>query len=273
LSELVVTDLAVYPVKSLRGISLPIMHFDVRGPLMDRRFIVTDAAGHFLTQRRYPKMCLVQVEVRGEVYALTAPEMPTLVIDPARDPCVQRHSVVVWQDRVDACDVGAEAADWFSAYLHRPCRLYFMPDDSVRAVDPDYGRSGDRISFADGFPVLLITEASLDVINRALPEPIAAERFRPNIVISGCEPFAEDRWRRVRIGGLEFDVVKPCSRCAIPSIDPLTGNRQRAVAQTLTRLRRRGDGVYFGQNLIHRGSGSIGVGATAVVLESGESSV
>lgn len=274
MSELVVTDLTVYPIKSLRGISLPSLHFDKRGPVMDRRFMVTDAAGHFLTQRQHPKMCLVQVEARGDVYALSAPDMPTLVVDPAHDPDGCSHRVVVWHDTVTACDVGEEAAHWFSTYLDRPCRLYFMPDDSVRPVDPQYGRAGDQVGFADGFPVLLITEASLEAFNRELQHPVTAERFRPNIVVSGCEPFAEDSWRRIRIGALEFDVVKPCSRCVIPSIDPATGARQRAVSQALTRLRRRGGAVYFGQNLIPRGgASSVSLGDSVVVLESGEPSV
>jgi uncharacterized protein len=229
--------------------------------------VVTDQHGHFVSQRQYPKMCLVQVELRGDVYVLTAPDMPPLAIDPARDPCAQLQTVVVWNDRVGACDVGAEAAAWFTDYLGANCRLYFMPEHSVRPVDPQYGRSGDQVGFADGFPVLLMTEASLDAINRELPEAIGAERFRANIVISGCAAFAEDKWRRVRIGALEFDVVKPCSRCVIPSIDPATAQKQRVVTETLTRLRRRDGKVYFGQNLIHRGQGSVCLGDTVTVVE------
>ena len=266
--ELVVTDLTIYPVKSLRGIALAEMPFDARGPLMDRRFMVANAAGRFLTQRQHPNMCLVQVERRGDMLALSTAKMPTLLIDPARDPCTERATVEVWGDSVAACDAGDEAAAWFSAYLGVACRLYFMPDNSVRAVDPAFARNGDQVGFADGFPVLLITEASLDAINRELPEPVGAERFRANIVVSGCDAFAEDQWRRVRIGATEFDVVKPCSRCVIPSIDPLTAAKQRVVAETLTRLRRRSGKVYFGQNLIHRGHASVRLGDTVTVLES-----
>jgi hypothetical protein len=141
-----------------------------------------------------------------------------------------------------------------------------MPEDSVRPVDPDYARSGDQVGFADGFPLLLITEASLQAFNTELGMAIGSGRFRPNIVVAGNAPYAEDEWRHLRIGSIEFDVVKPCSRCVIPSLDPLTAQRQPIVSKTLARTRRRGDAVYFGQNLIHRGLGSIAVGDSVTVL-------
>ena len=144
--------------------------------------------------------------------------------------------------------------------------MYFLPEDSVRPVDPAYAQAGDRVGFADGFPLLLTTQASLDAFNRELPSAIGMERFRPNIVVAGSEPYAEDGWRRLRIGEIEFDVVKPCSRCVIPSIDPQTAQKQAVVVQTLSRLRRRGDAVYFGQNLIQRGTGDIKRGDSVAVL-------
>jgi uncharacterized protein YcbX len=151
--------------------------------------------------------------------------------------------------------------------------MYYLPDDEVRAVDPVYARSGDQVGFADGFPLLLISEASLAAFNAQLsiasagaPTAIGSERFRPNIVVAGNAPYAEDEWRKLRIGAIEFDVVKPCSRCVIPSIDPLSAERQPIISKTLARTRRRGDAVYFGQNLIHRGIGTIKVGDEVVVL-------
>lgn len=260
-----VTGLAIYPVKSLRGIDLERMSIAALGPNGDRRFVVTDGAGRFLTQRQHPRMCLVQVARQDECLVLTAPEQRALVLD-ERHASDIRTAVTVWRDSIEACDMGDEAAAWFSAYLGCAARVYYMPGDSVRAVDPAYAQSGDRVGFADGFPLLLTTQASLDAINSELPNAIGMERFRPNIVIGGTEPYAEDSWRRVRIGEIEFDVVKPCSRCVIPSIDPQTAQKQAVVVQTLARLRRRGDAVYFGQNLIHRGTGVVKRGDSVVVL-------
>lgn len=259
-----VTQLAIYPVKSLRAVPLQAMTFDRRGPAWDRRFIVCDGSGEFLSQRQHPRMCLVDVVMHDTEFVLSAPAMPVLHLEPIHAGA--HTQVTVWGDRVTALDMGDTAAQWFSRYLGVDARLHFMPDDSIRPVDPTYGRAGDTASFVDGFPVLLITEASLHAFNASLPQPIGAERFRPNIVIDGDLPYAEDGWRRLRIGAIEFDIVKPCSRCVIPSIDPLTAEKQSYVVQALAKTRRRGDAVYFGQNLIHRGVGTIAVGDALAVI-------
>ncbi len=266
MSTVTVSELAIYPVKSLGAVNLFRMRFDGFGPARDRRFVVADNNGRFVTQRDYPRMTLVQVALRDQTLELSAPSLPAFSFSIPEAEDIERKEIVVWRDRVQACDMGEAAAAWLSSHLGVDVRLYYMPDDSVRAVDPQYGRKGDRVSFADGFPVLLIGAASLAEFNRALSEPIESLRFRPNIVVAGAEPYAEDTWRRVRIGAIEFDVVKPCSRCVIPSIDPRTAQKQAVVTQTLARLRRRGDAVYFGQNLIMRGSGEIAIGDTVAVI-------
>jgi uncharacterized protein YcbX len=261
-----ITNLAIYPVKSLRGIELQDMSVGALGPLGDRRFVIADSKRRFITQRQISRMCLVDVEWNGERLQLQAPGCAELSVAVSQ-AVGARTPVMVWRDTVDACDMGDAAAVWLSAYLGIAARLYFMPDDSIRAVDPMYARAGDRVGFADGFPLLLIAQASLAAINSELSEAIGADRFRPNIVVSGSTAYAEDEWRRIRIGAIEFEVVKPCSRCAIPSIDIATAQRQPIVAQTLARLRQRGDAVYFGQNLIQRGEGRIAVGDIVTVLE------
>jgi uncharacterized protein len=265
-SKLTVTELAIYPVKSLAGISLSTMSLGARGPQFDRHWMVTDPLGQFLTQRQQPRMCLIKTALHPDALELSAPDMPVLRLPLSAATAGARSSVTVWRDTVQAFDVGAAAADWLSAYLGIACRLHCMPVDSVRAVDPNYAQSGDQVGFADGFPILLITESSLQAFNAELPMPIGSERFRPNIVLGGNAPYAEDAWRRLRIGSIEFDLVKPCSRCVIPSLDPLTAERQPIISKTLSRLRRRGDAVYFGQNMIHRGLGSIAVGDSVTVL-------
>lgn len=269
---LTVSELTIYPVKSLGAINLPRMRFDDFGPAGDRRFIVADRKGRFVTQRDYPRMTLINVAQREGAIDFSAPDVPmfSLVIpniSSTESGGAVVKDITVWRDSVKACDMGDAIAAWLSSYIGSDVRLYYMPGDSVRAVDPQYGRVGDRVSFADGFPVLLIGAASLEELNRALPEPIASLRFRPNIVVAGAAPYAEDKWKRVRIGAIEFDVVKPCSRCVIPSIDPLTAQKQLVVAQTLARLRMRDRAIYFGQNLIPRGTGEIVLGDIVSVIE------
>jgi uncharacterized protein YcbX len=138
----------------------------------------------------------------------------------------------------------------------------------VRRLDLDYARPQDQTGFADGFPFLLISEASLADLNRRIGRTLPMQRFRPNLVVRGCAPYAEDHWRRIRIGGVGFRLVKPCSRCIIPSIDPATGERDGSEPlATLSRYRQTGNKVYFGQNLIHDGPGRLAVGDRVVVLE------
>jgi len=264
--KLQVTGLAIYPVKSLTGIALTGMELGPLGPCGDRRYILVDEHNRYVTQRQYPRLCLLSAIPQGGRLLLQGPGLADLMLDPeAIDP--RRTLVSIWGDDVAACDMGAAAAAWFSDFLQRPARLYFMPDDTQRQVDLRYARPGDRVGFADGFPILLTTQSSLEAINSELPQPIGMERFRPNIVVGGCAAFAEDSWRRIRIGAIEFDIVKPCSRCVIPSIDPRTAQMQKIVTQTLFRLRRRDGGIYFGQNLIHRAHGTIAVGDSVSVIE------
>jgi uncharacterized protein YcbX len=141
-----------------------------------------------------------------------------------------------------------------------------FPDDSRRAVDPDYAAPADQVGFADGFPFLLISQASLDDLNARLDQPVPMLRFRPNLVVSGCGPYAEDGWKRIRIGDIEFRVAKPCSRCIIPTIDFATGERAREPLQTLMTYRKRDNKVYFGQNLLHDAGGRLEVGTQVEVL-------
>jgi hypothetical protein len=174
---------------------------------------------------------------------------------------------VVWGDSVRAEAAGPEADDWLSRSLGVPCRLVCFARDAVRSVDPAFSRATDQVGFADGFPFLLISQASLDDLNRRLAQPVAMLRFRPNLVVAGGEAFAEDGWRRIRIGGLAFRVAKPCSRCIIPTIDPLTGQRGVEPLRTLNSYRKRGKQVYFGQNLVHESPGRLAVGMPVEVLE------
>lgn len=230
--------------------------------------MIVDGNNQFLTQRQLPPICLIAVLVDAQGLSLSAPGQDGIDVEFPVRAC--RRQVTVWRDQVIAQDCGDAAADWLTAYLGQACRLVFMPNNFQRGIDPEFparAAAAELVSFADGFPLLLTCEASLLALNKRLPQPIAMERFRPNVVIAGGHAFAEDDWKLLRIGNVEFSVVKPCARCAIPSIDPVTATRQPAVLKTLAAFRRRGNAVYFGQNLTHHHSGVIEVGDSVEVLE------
>lgn len=259
------TELWRFPVKSLRGARFAALKVGPRGFVHDREWMVVDAAGRFLTQRQQARMALVDTSVASGMLRLGAPGMPDLRV--ASDRPGAPLTVEVWGERCAALAPDPAADAWLSRFLETPCRLVRLPPQTVRTVDPAYAAATDQVGFADGFPFLLISQASLDDLNRRLDTPVPMLRFRPNLVVAGTEPYAEDRWRRIRIGTLSFRVVKPCSRCVIPTIDPDTAERAAEPLRTLLSYRRREQKVYFGQNLLHDGSGELAEGMAVDVLE------
>ncbi len=261
-----VSELWIYPVKSCAGHQVEAVTLDRFGPAGDRRWMVIDADGNFLTQREHPRMALVQVEMldRGGLRLATAGSSCEVALPP---PGTAARNVQVWSDQVTAVDAGDAPAAWLSQNLGTACRLVYMPNDSSRPVDPEIARDGQTVSFADAFPLLLISQASLDDLNSRLPQPVPMNRFRPNLVVSGCEPFAEDGWRRIRVGSVEFDVVKPCQRCSIPSIDQATAERDGSINRVLASYRRFDRKILFGQNLLYSGEGRIAVEDPVTVLQ------
>lgn len=247
--------LYIYPIKSLRGIALDHCAVTSRGFEHDRRWMLVDAKGKFLTQRQQPRLALVSVALGPEALLVTAPGMDALQV-PYHLQQGDALRVKVWGDECEALGAGESRDRWFSHYLGVECHLVYMPESTQRHVDADYAVSThDVVSFADGFPFLLISEASLEDLNSRLTgkgeTAVPMKRFRPNLVVSGCEAYAEDQWRDIRIGALDFKVVKPCSRCVVPTIDTETGVKAREPLLTLTEYRKRENKVYFGQNLVH----------------------
>jgi len=259
------TQINIFPLKSARGLSVSVSRVGAFGPEYDRRWMLVDQSGHFLTQRKYPQMSLIDVALTEQGLQFQAPAMEELLV--ARPEVGESRLVTVWKDQYEARDAGEVAANWFSRFLDIPCRLVYMPDETFRPINPKYVRHRQPVSFADGFPFMLISEASLDDLNSRLEQPVEMKRFRPNLVVRGCEPYEEDYWRRVRIGMIEFEVVKPCSRCAIPNINPATGVREREPYLTLASYRTNDFGVCFGQNLVHCHEGLLQVGDAVEVLE------
>jgi len=258
-----------FPLKSAAGESLQRCASDSLGLLGDRRWMVVAAGtGRFLTQRVLPRMALLQAHWQGDTaLKLAAPGMPELLVRVPDDKTMR--CVQVWSANPVVPDAGETAAAWLSDVLGQACRLVYLPEDDGIQVDLDYARLGERTAFSDGFPFLLIGQASLDDLARRVGRPLEMLRFRPNLVVSGAEPYAEDGWKRIRIGQLTFRVVKPCSRCVIPTLDPATGERapDREPLNTLLSYRKGPGGVFFGQNLIAEGRGELELGMPVEPLE------
>jgi uncharacterized protein YcbX len=265
---MVVSSLWVFPLKGGAGIPVSDWPLDSFGLLHDRRWMVIDGDGVFVTQRSDPSLGQVRPAIDGE----------SLVLQSATGECripltpggADTARVRVWADEVDAIDCGDDAAAFISRHLGRSARIVHMPDSTLRPVDAAYAGEGGRVSFADAFPLLIIGDGSLDELNGRLEAPIEMIRFRPNIVVSGVAPHGEDAWRRVRIGEVECDVVRACARCMVPTIDPGTGTAGREPTRTLAGYRRWDGKVWFGQNAIHRSGGTLHTGATVHVLEAGD---
>jgi uncharacterized protein YcbX len=259
-----------YPLKSAAGESLGETGLDALGVAGDRRWMVVDAGtGRFLTQRLLPQMSQLQARWQGaEQLLLRAPGMSELrVALPGRR--AELRAVTIWRDSLQVPDAGEAAALWLSQLLGRACRLVQVPAAYARQVDTAYAEVGDKVAFADGFPLLLIGQASLDDLSARVGRPLEMLRFRPNLVVAGSEPYAEDSWKRIRIGALEFRVVKGCSRCIMTTLDPQTGERSadREPLNTLKTYRQREGEVYFGQNLIACGEGQLALDMPVQVLE------
>jgi hypothetical protein len=232
-----------------------------RGITHDREFIVTDPNGRFMTQRELPHLAQIQPTFADDGrLAFAATGMAPFDIAPT--DAGPRRDVVVWRDTVIAVDQGPLIADWLSTFLHTPVRLVRMPADTVRQVDQNFApRPSDQVGFADGYPLLLTSEESLDDLNSRLNWPLPMNRFRPNVVVRGAaKPYAEDEWAELCIGEVRFSGVKTCARCAITTTDQVTAERGLEPLATLAGYRRIGRGVLFGQNLVHAAPGRIFVG-------------
>lgn len=277
-ADLRVGRLFVYPVKSARGMEVREWPVDRRGLLLDRRFMVVDGAGRFVTQREEPRMALVRVGLQvpaagadraradSATVTLSAPGQGDCAFAARFDADAERAAVVVWQDTVRAKLAPATVSAWWSAFLGRAVRLVEMPDDELRAADTTYAAPGTPVSFADGFPFLVVTSGSAAQVSEWVGAPMAVERFRPNVVIDGSRAFEEDHWASLRCGDITLDLVKPCSRCTITTVDPGTAARGKEPMASLVRHRRRGSKLLFGENAVHRNLGVMRVGDAVTVL-------
>jgi uncharacterized protein YcbX len=268
-SALVLKQLFVYPVKSLAGIEVSRWPVVATGLRYDRQWMLVDQHGRFLSQRRLPEMALIKTALTESELILSAAGQADLHL-PLQAQSETELEVEIWHDQCRASLLDQQVNQWFSDFLHTDCRLVFHADQTVRAVDPDYALASDQVAFSDGFPFLLVSTESMHSLNQAMGLSLPIIRFRPNLVVTAGEPYAEDRWREIKIGELAFRLPKPCSRCMVPTIDPDTAKRGKEPMQTLQKLRKWQKHVYFGQNAIHNQSGELAVGMPVTVIKSGD---
>jgi len=253
-----VSRLFRYPVKSLPGLEVESLSFDDFGPRGDRRWMIVDQSGRFLTQRKFPQLALTGVSVDGDTVVVTVPGHGRHRLEATE----RSRQVVVWRDQMFATEEAGGASEAFSRWLGLPVSLVFMPDSTFRQVDTRYVPERRRVSFADGFPLLLVNQASIDQVSRWVGRSMDVRRFRPGIVLEGADAFVEDDWQAVRIGSMVIDLVKPCSRCIMTTVDPETGEKddRGEPLKALSRFRRSADGPLFGVNGVHCDTGEIQVG-------------
>jgi hypothetical protein len=262
-----VSEIYIYPIKSCRGIAVSSADVEARGLAGDRRYMLVDAKGRFLTQREHARMALVHVLSEEGGYRIGAPGQPSLHL-PERLQAGTDCGVRIWRDNVQAVLAPEEFNIWFSQFMGFACGLVYMGDHDHRPVPNDSAQFDDEVSFADAAPLLLLSQGSLTDLNGRLARPVTMRQFRPNIVVDTEIPFAEDGWNAVSVGGAEFAVAWPCSRCILTTIDPETGVKDAGgePLETLKSYRRVGPRVMFGQNLIPRRHGAIRVGDSVNVL-------
>jgi uncharacterized protein YcbX len=267
-----ISQLFVYPVKSLGGIEVTEAQLTDRGLQYDRRWMLVDVNNQFLTQREHPEMCLLQTAIQVNeliVYHKNNPgDNIHIPLQPL--PGMATITVQVWDDECGAQLVSEIADAWFSARLSIPCRLVYMPDSEKRKVDPEYASEDDITSFSDGYPLLIIGKASVDDLNSRLAEPLSLNRFRPNIVFTGGKPYEEDIMEHVKINSIDLYGVKLCARCAITTINQATAERAKEPLKTLATYRMKNNKIYFGQNILHKQTGVLKVGDTIKVISTKE---
>lgn len=262
-----VSALYIYPIKSLSGLAVNQALVTERGLQHDRRWMLVDSDNRFLSQREIAQLALFKVTIIHNGLAVTySPTNSSLQI-PFQPLNTQLFEVTVWDDTCLAQRVSDEADTWFSHILGIPCKLVYMPDDTLRQVDLKYADDGMITSFADAFPLMMISQASLDDLSAKVGFPIPMNRFRPNLVYTGGKPYSEDELASFSINHIKFYGVKLCARCPIPGIDQDTAISGKEPIKTLAFYRRRQNKIYLGQNLIHEGTGILRVGDMLEILE------
>lgn len=266
------SEIYIYPVKSLGGIRLQTANITTRGLENDRRFMLVDENGRFLSQREHPQLAIFKTEIEAESLKITnKKDGSTLKISlqySQNHEISQLLNVQIWDDETSAIEISSEATNWFTEALGIPARLVYMPEESHRKTDAQYSLTGEEItSFSDGYPILIIGQSSLNDLNNRLENPVNINRFRPNFVFTDGEPFEEDAWHEFTVGNVRFFGVKPCARCIMTTIDQETGEKKgKEPLLTLNKYRKAGNKILFGQNVLISQLGTVSVGDDVTIL-------
>lgn len=267
-----VSQLIIYPIKSLGGVSLPTSEITDRGLKFDRRWMLIDETGKFISQRTVSQLALLRVELKENSLRVFHVHSPDEFIDiPYYETGSLAIPVQIWDDSCSALHLGHKFDEWFSKKLEIECKLVYMPDDTQRLVTPPHRNKEEINSFSDSYPFLMIGESSLVDLNNRMAEDIPMNRFRPNIVFSGGESYLEDEMAHFTINNIHFYGIKLSSRCNLPTINQENASKGKEPVKTLSKYRRINNKIYFGQNLVHEGNGSINVGDLIEIKELKES--
>ena len=265
--SITVSSLIYYPIKACRGFEVESAQVERMGFQDDRRMMLVTDEGRFLTQREHHKLAWVTPTLNDEMLILSAPNFDSIQVSIQKTGVTQL--VDIWHSKgVQAIDQGDESAQWFSDWLGASVRLVHIAEGIQRKLNPQYAiNTDDHTGFADGYPILIISEESLQDLNTRLAlESIPMNRFRPNLVVQGCEPYAEDAWNKIKIGDVELGIVKPCARCEVTTIDKQTLEQSKEPLKTLAKYRKHKLGAIFGQNVIPYNEGRLGLGMSVEVL-------
>ncbi|MEM6317192.1 MAG: MOSC N-terminal beta barrel domain-containing protein [Bacteroidota bacterium] len=246
------SQIYIYPIKSLGGISVTEAHLTLRGLAHDRRFMLTLLDGTFLTQRTIPEMALLKVSINGDQLKVQHRQIPEDVLTLPLQPTefIKEQPTEVWGHACTGSVLPSTINDWFSQKLKTPCQLIYMTDDSLRPLEAKHRKSGEIVSFADGYPYLLLGQAAMDDLNQRLEKPVSIDRFRANLIFTGGVPHVEDSWKNFKIGQMAFRAVKPCARCQVPNIQQTTAEIGKEPNRTLAGYRRLAKNkIYFGMNV------------------------
>jgi len=265
---LTVSQLFIYPIKSLGGIELNSAEVDIRGLKNDRRWMLVDNNNQFMTQRENHGMALLKTAIINDRIIISNKHKPDEHIHiPVAITNSKKIKVRVWNDDCDVLEADTSINNWFTHQLEQECKLVYMPDESLRVVDTKYASGEEITSFTDGYPILLLGQSSLDDLNGRLEEKLPINRFRPNIVFTGGKPYEEDEMEHFIINGIHFFGVKLCARCIIPTINQENALKNKEPLKTFSTYRQLNNKIYFGQNLLHKGTGIIHVNDSIKVLK------
>ncbi len=257
--NLTIHSLHVYPIKSCRGIDLQTAELVETGIKYDRHWMLVDELGNFLSQRQLPQMAAISCQISDQSLIVTTDNEEPLEVA-LEQTAKGFKSVKIWNDECKAGVVSKQASAWFSKVLGQSCELVYLPESEKRQVDTRYAEPGQIVGFADGFPLLIVSLASIDLLNEKLEQKVSIDRFRPNIVIDGCAAHAEDDWHQIAIDDIVIQLAKPCSRCVIPSIDQHSSEKHPTILKALASYRRSENMIFFGQNGLHNRNGMLTTG-------------